>query len=128
MQNRILRIPDSSWQIFTQWQIKQEVKLMRSKFVIYFVVFCSMVGIAAPSSAGMTSSSFQIPTSVFSGGGIPMGSATFQANSTLGQSSPIAGPISSTNFWIDSGFWHSIYYVSILKDSKGLPWLMLLLD
>jgi hypothetical protein len=65
---------------------------------------------------------------VISSGGIPMGSATFQANSTLGQPSPIAGTISSVNFSIDSGFWHSIYYVSISKDSKGLPWLILLLD
>jgi hypothetical protein len=99
--------------------------MKRYSIVAFFIILTAVVVVSAPSWAVMASSSYQIPTSVISGGGIHMGSTSFEINSSLGQSSPITGPILSTNFRVESGFWNSIYYS---KDSKGLPWLILLLD
>lgn len=99
--------------------------MLKFFLALFIFILSSVASNAAPLSSEMTSSSFQIPSSVISGGGIPISSTSFQTNSTLGQSSPITGPILSTNFRVESGFWNSIYYS---KDSKGLPWLILLLD
>ena len=99
--------------------------MKRYNLVAFSIILTAVVVISAPSWAGMASSSFQIPTSVISSGGIPMVSASFQVNSTLGQSSPINVQILSTNFRVEPGFWNSIYYS---KDLKVLPWLILLLD
>lgn len=66
-----------------------------------------VMGLPCLSSATMSSASYRIPTSVLSGGGIPMGSAGFQTNATLGQSSPLM-PASSAGFDLYPGFWYTL--------------------
>jgi len=61
--------------------------------------------------AGMQSDNYRIPTSVFSGGGAPIGSTNYQTNSTLGQPSPLMDPSDppwSTNYNLESGFWYTV--------------------
>jgi hypothetical protein len=55
----------------------------------------------------MYSTSYSITSSVISSGGTPMGSANFQANSTLGQPSPTA-IATSTGYDLYAGFWYTI--------------------
>ena len=98
--------------------------MMRNIFTVVIATLTVIAGIATPASAGMGSSSFQIPTSVISSGGIPMTSASFQANATLGQPSPVNGIISSPSFIVDSGFWSTIISEN---RTKAMPWMLLLL-
>ena len=98
--------------------------MTRLGFTVLMVFLAAATGFTAPSSAGMTSASFQIPTSVISSGGTPMASASFQANATLGQPSPVDGIISSPSFNVDSGFWATIISEN---RTKAMPWMLLLL-
>lgn len=72
---------------------------------------------------GMSSTSYRVNVSVFSGGGEPIGSTSYALMSTAGQPSPIALSYSETHL-LHSGFWHP----STLERPKVLlPWLPLLL-
>ena len=70
-------------------------------------VLLILMGLPCLSDAGISSTSYAIPTSVMSGGGAPMGSASFHSNATLGQSSP-PGITSSTS--------------NDLYPASGIPW------
>ena len=98
--------------------------MRRLGFIVLVVFFAAATGFTATSSAGMTSASFQITTSVISGGGIPLASASYQANATLGQPSPVDGIIASPSFIVDSGFWATIISEN---RTKTMPWILLLL-
>ncbi len=60
---------------------------------------------------GMSSTSYRIPTSVFSGGGGPMTSASYRMTGTIGQATPIMeqgmDPFSD-NYGLLPGFWYTI--------------------
>ena len=75
-------------------------------FLILSFVFCFAVGAVAE----MGSENYRISTSVMSGGGMPMESASYQTNSTVGQPSPLmdpADPPYSTSYDLYPGFWHT---------------------
>jgi hypothetical protein len=76
-----------------------------------FIFLGLLMIFAIPAAAGMSSDNYAIPTSVMSGGGAPMGSANYQMNSTLGQSSPLMeqgmDPYSD-NYGLLPGFWYTI--------------------
>ena len=56
---------------------------------IVSIMVCLCLGLALPAHAGMSSASYRIPTTVMSGGGGPMASASYRLNSTAGQPTPI---------------------------------------
>lgn len=61
--------------------------------------------------AQMQSENYRVTTSVLSGGGAPMTSATYQTNATVSQSSPLmdpADPPYSTNYDLYPGFWYTL--------------------
>jgi len=77
--------------------------------ILFFQLF--VFGIFNSGFAEMSSENFSIPTSVLSGGGAPMSSANFKANTTLGQSSPLMNPDDpplSTNYGLLPGFWYTV--------------------
>ena len=83
-----------------------ERKMFSGLLVIFFVIGISYIAIA-----GMSSDNYTITTSVLSGGGAPMGSGSYQTNSTLGQSSPLidpAEPPGSVNYDLYPGFWYTL--------------------
>lgn len=77
-----------------------------------------LLTLACPvSGAQMSSSSYRISTTVLSGGGTPVSSASYGLISTLGQSSPLGG-CSSAGFIASSGFWFTLSQVG-LADING---------
>jgi len=85
------------------------------KVKICFAVAGIILAFWQPGFAAMGSLNYTIPTSVISGGGVPMGSAGFQTNSTLGQPSSIT-PVSSTNFKVNPGFWYTMIKINCIWD------------
>ncbi|RLC16148.1 MAG: hypothetical protein DRH93_18960 [Deltaproteobacteria bacterium] len=78
-------------------------------------VLLILMGLPCLSDAGISSTSYAIPTSVMSGGGAPMGSASFHSNATLGQSSP-PGITSSTSNDLYAGFWYTMAISNCIWD------------
>lgn len=64
------------------------------------------------SYAMMSSTNFEITSSVISAGSGSMSSANFSLTATLGQSSPL-GETSSTSFNLDSGFWNTLLHTMV---------------
>jgi hypothetical protein len=74
------------------------------------------------SLAEMQSENHRITTSVMSGGGSAMGSANFQMNSTLGQSSPLmdaANPPYSDSYDLYPGYWYTMAVAGCFYDLDG---------
>lgn len=88
--------------------------MLRYSFVTLFVILTSLTAIVSPSPASMTSSSYEISSSVISGGGSKMTSANYTLISTLGQPSPL-GLTTSANFELRSGFWESASRLTMRK-------------
>ena len=84
---------------------------------------------APVSHAGeMTSSNYQITTSVLSGGGEYMISDNFDADLTLAQPSPFIesdNRLESTSYVLYTGFWYTL--ATAPEKSKAMPWIPLLL-
>ena len=77
--------------------------------------------------AGMVSDHYRIPGCVLSGGGGAMGSASFQTNATLGQSSPLSAEgAESASHALYPGFWY-VLEAAGAPGGGSLPWLILLL-
>ena len=71
------------------------------------MLFAFLLGLAQQSAAYMKSTNYTIPTSVLSGGVAPMGSVSYQINSTLAQPSPLMDPSDpplSLNYGLNPGF------------------------
>ena len=67
--------------------------------------------IPGQTTSEMSSTNYRITTTVVSGGGGPMGSASFQTNGTLGQPSPLpdpADPPFSDSYDLYPGFWYTV--------------------
>ena len=67
--------------------------------------------VPGPVAAGMSSDNYRITTTVVSGGGGPMVSASYRLNGTLGQPSPLIDPddpLGSTNYELLTGFWYTL--------------------
>jgi len=95
-----------------------------------YTVFIMGFIFALAAHAQMQSDNYSIPTSVLSGGGVPMKSASYEANSTLGQPSPLmdpADPPGSANYELKPGFWHTVkseqpsVSVNLSPDSTSIP-------
>jgi hypothetical protein len=70
-----------------------------------------LMGMAVTVKAQMSSANYQITTTVVSGGGGPMASASFQTNGTVGQPSPLIDPADppwSTSYDLLTGFWYTL--------------------
>ncbi|MBE9580667.1 MAG: hypothetical protein IMF18_03505 [Proteobacteria bacterium] len=76
--------------------------------LIVGLISCFAVGAIAE----MGSENYRIPTSVMSGGGEPMDSATYKTNSTVGQPSPLMDPAAdppySDSYYNYPGFWYTL--------------------
>lgn len=84
---------------------------MRKKLFCTILPVVLTFGFALASLAEMGSENYRIPTSVTSGGGAPMDSATYKTDSTLGQSSPLIDPNTppySESYDNYSGFWYTL--------------------
>jgi hypothetical protein len=78
---------------------------------IILTMFCLCLGMPISGDAGMSSDNYRITTTVVSGGGGPMASASYGLNGTLGQPSPLidpADPLGSTNYEMLTGFWYTL--------------------
>ena len=86
---------------------------MKMRLILSFLFLFGILIIIPPITiAGeMSSPNYRITTTVMSGGGGPMSSASFQMNSTLGQPSPLMeqdmDPYSD-NYGLLPGFWYTI--------------------
>lgn len=91
------------------------MRKMKMLLIAQTLLFCLFVSMA---SAGMSSTSFKIPTSVMSSGGNTMSSANFRMMSTLGQSSS-PGNSTSTSYNINAGYWYTILLALAVGDVNG---------
>ena len=83
------------------------------KTPLFVLCLLSVVWFVHPSAA-MESSSYKIPSTVLSGGGSPLSSASYNGNSTLGQPSPLMDPTNpptSTSYDNYPGFWYGAFLV-----------------
>ena len=77
---------------------------------IILTMFCLCLGMPISGDAGMSSDNYRITTTVVSGGGGPMASASYGLNGTLGQPSPLIDPYDppwSTSYDLLTGFWYT---------------------
>ena len=84
---------------------------MRQNSLELFWTAVLVFGLTAFCFADMESESYRITTSTMSGGGGPMGSASYQMKSTFGQPSPLmdsADPPGSESYWLFPGFWYTV--------------------
>jgi len=103
---------------------------MIKRIILILTLFASLLCLVKPAGAEMQSSTYRIPTSIFSGGGAPMSSGSYQMNSTIGQpSSLMQGGQNpwSANYDLYPGFWYTIAYYDTLKRIIITPAIMLLL-
>ena len=87
---------------------------------IWILVFIS--GFARVTLAEMTSTNYRIPTAVMSGGGGYMESSGYEANSTIGQQSPLADPADppySDSYDLYPGFWYTVANVGLTCPGDG---------
>ena len=75
-------------------------------FILLFLLGLVFI-FAGNAFSRMHSTSYSITSSVISSGGTPMGSASFQTNSTMGQPSPTT-IATSTGFDLYAGFWYTM--------------------
>ena len=85
------------------------------KKAVPFVLCLAFIMLFAYPAAAMESASYKIPSTVLSGGGSPMSSASYNGNSTLGQPSPLmnpSNPPTSTSYDNYPGFWYGALIAS----------------
>ena len=80
------------------------MKKIKMQLIAQTVLLCLFVSMA---SAGMSSESFRISTTVMSSGGNTMSSENFNMVSTLGQPTVLGSGL-STNYISYPGFWHTL--------------------
>lgn len=83
------------------------------KMIVFYtlIILCYILRGSTPAMDRMESTSYQISSSVISGGGEPMSSSSHQTNSTLGQPSPLMDqddPIWSDSYDLHPGFWFTL--------------------
>ena len=96
---------------------------MTIKSYLVVILTTLILFVSLKSTAEMLSDSYRITTSVLSGGGTVMDSASYQMTATIGQSSCI-GLSSKRNYITYAGFWQP----DVLEiKSRAMPWIPLLL-
>ncbi len=79
---------------------------------LFFVVsgLAFLFGFVLVANAQMSSANYAITTSVFSGGGAPMTSDSYETNATIGQPSPLEPypPATSDYYDLFPGFWYTL--------------------
>ena len=85
------------------------MKKLKIMFMAQVALLCMLVSLA---NAGMSSTSFSIPTMVISGGGNTMASSSFSMVSTLGQPT-VLGNSSSANYSSYPGFWYTLLAIAV---------------
>ena len=84
---------------------------MKNRTFYLFLILSFVFSFAVDAVAEMGSKNYRITTSVMSGGGAPMGSASYETDSTLGQPSPLMDPSDppwSTSYELFPGFWYTL--------------------
>jgi len=66
---------------------------MKTNLSVIPIIIGLLVTMVIPAAAEMSGTNYRINATVFSGGGSTMGSASFDADSTIGQSTPLQDPI-----------------------------------
>ena len=89
-----------------------KLKILSSILVLLLCLFVPMA------NAEMSSTSYKISTTIMSGGGGMMSSASFTSVSTAGQSSPL-GHGSSASYRILPGFWYTLLLAIGVGDVNG---------
>ncbi len=93
-----------------------------------FILFATLIS-ASGAFSDMTSTSYRMTSSVLSGGGVPMNSASYKSDATMGQPSPLMNPSDppdSTTYDNSPGFWHTAAdtdgdgLLNALEDTVGL--------
>jgi hypothetical protein len=103
---------------------------MNKKLFACCLIIALLFVFSIPVYSEMTSSNYRITTSVLSGGGAPMISASYQTNSTLCESSPLMDmqdPPFSDSYDLYPGFWYTIAYYEVPKRAILAPLILLLL-
>jgi hypothetical protein len=91
------------------------------KMIVFYtlIILSFILRGSTPAMERMESTSYQISSSVISGGGEPMSSSNYQTNSTLGQASPLMDqddPFWSGSYDIYPGFWFTLSYTASFAD------------
>jgi hypothetical protein len=113
-----------------KWQLDKLCEVIMKQGVICGI--CTLVlfsAFAVPVFGGMASRNYHIQTTVVSGGGGFMESASYRVDSTVAQPSCLMDqddPPYSTSYDLYPGFWYTIDLM--LVRLKPMPWLILLLD
>ena len=84
---------------------------MQTKTLLAILQITLILNFCAISSAEMASDSYRIQSSVHSAGGLLSNSANYQANGTVGQSSPLVNslePPMSDSYDLYAGFWYTL--------------------
>ncbi len=85
------------------------MKKLKIMFMAQVALLCMLVSLT---HAGMSSTSFSIPTMVIAGGGNTMSSSSFSMVSTLGQPT-VLGNSSSANYSSYPGFWYTLLAIAV---------------
>jgi hypothetical protein len=99
--------------LFTYQYNKERAVIKKTACMVLSLVF--IIIFSHEAGAAMESASYKIPSTVLSGGGSPMSSASYTGNSTLGQPSPLmdpANPPTSTSYDNYPGFWYGAVIAS----------------
>ena len=89
---------------------------MKKKTPYVVLAVACMMGFTVLALAEMQSTTYTIPTSVFSGGGGPMNATSYNADGTVGQPSPLMDPAlppTSLNYELYPGFWYTVELAAI---------------
>jgi hypothetical protein len=81
--------------------------MKRKKITLTVILALAFCLIASGAALAMSSANYKLPWDVLSGGGGERSSASYSLGDTLGQPSA-TGLSQSTNYRLESGFWHSI--------------------
>jgi len=89
---------------------------MNKNLSVISVIFGFLAVLVMSVAADMSSTNYHIRTTVTSGGGGTMNSASFEVNSTVGQSSPLQNPSDppySGSYDLYPGFWYTVANIGL---------------
>lgn len=95
-----------------------EAEMIKTPFFNITLLVIALHAINYPVQASMVSTSYTMPSTVISGSGGAMNSASYSMVFTLGQPTP-SGVSSSPNYRADSGYWYTMLLQIVAGDGNG---------